>query len=79
MIPIKSYFYTLCVFEKRDEYLYGMLLKISKTRMANLFDENNWKPIQKEMDDHQIKIMSRFIIYNDSTIIFEDVAPYGTV
>ena len=75
-IPIKSYFYTLCVFKKTKDYVYGMLLKISKSHIGNYFDENNWRPIQKEIDDHQIKIWSRFIIYKDYTIIFEDVTPF---
>lgn len=76
MVQQGKFFYTICNVKSYEGYVYGLLLKISQSRREEYFDEEKWSPIEKEISERRVNISSRFLIFNDSTIIFEDVSAY---
>ncbi|MCX9011209.1 MAG: hypothetical protein OIN66_08815 [Candidatus Methanoperedens sp.] len=77
-IEKRSHNYVICDLRINEgqNYIFGWLLKLSPHTKEQYFDSDQWKRKEEELKGKHVKMGSRFIIFNNELIIFEDNYPY---
>lgn len=57
-----------------SQHVYVMY-RINKSNYESYFDAVNWQPVIKHNDEKHIKSKSRFLIFEDDTVVLEDAKP----